>query len=102
MSDVLLSAIYYSAAVGVVSCLISESKIMAPVRDRLNWPVLFCPICLGFWLAAPALWSGLFFYFAVVGCSNVWMLIILHTYEALDRTYESQETAKEDSPTSDA
>jgi len=87
MSDVLLSAIYCSATVGVVACLISESKIAAPVRNYLGWQLLFCPICLGFWLAIPALVVSPLFYFAVVGFSNVWMLIILYTYEALDRTY---------------
>ena len=91
MSDVLLSALYYSAAVGVLACLISESKIAAPIRRKLGWALLECPICLGFWLAAPALVVSLFFYFAVVGCSNVWMLIILYTYEALDRTYENKD-----------
>lgn len=92
MSDMILSAIYCSAAVGVVACLISESKIMSPIRERLGWSLLFCPICLGFWLAAPALIRGPLFYFAVVGFSNVWMLIILHTYEALDRTYEDADS----------
>lgn len=70
--------------------MISESKILAPVRDWLRWPLLYCPVCMGFWLAVPALVVGLMFYFVVVGFSNVWMLIILHTYEALDRTYEDK------------
>lgn len=92
MSDVLLSAAYYAAAVGVIACLISESKIAAPVRDFLGWSLLQCPICLGFWIATPAFVRGPLFYFAVVGFSNVWMLVILHTYEALDRTYENADS----------
>lgn len=94
MSDVLLSAIYCSAAVGVVACLISESEIMAPVRNRLGWSLLLCPICLGFWLAIPALWNGILFYFAVVGFSNVWMLIILKVYESLEATGEDDASSK--------
>ena len=90
MSALLLSAFYYAAAVGVVACLISESKIATPIRDFFGWSLLQCPICLGFWLSLPFwIWYGHWFYFAVVGFSNVWMLIILHTYEALDRTYEN-------------
>lgn len=84
MGDVLLSAIYCSAAVGVVACLISESQIMAPIRDKIGWSLFLCPICLGFWLALPALWKGILFYFAVVGFSNVWMLVILKVYESLE------------------
>lgn len=92
MIDLLLTAFYSAASVGVIACLISESKIMAPIRGFLGWQLLFCPICLGFWLALPALLVNPGFYFAVVGFSNVWMLIILHTYEALDRTYSDAST----------
>jgi len=88
--ELLLTAVYYSAAVGVISCLISESTLFAPVRNWFkNFHLIFCPICLGFWFAIPALWIGPLFYFAVVAFSNIWMLIILHTYEVLDRTYEN-------------
>ena len=86
--DELLTLFSESAAVGVIACLISESKITAPIRNYLKWPVLFCPVCLGFWLAVPTLFVNPWHYFTVVGLSNVWMLIILHTYEAIDRTYE--------------
>jgi hypothetical protein len=86
------SVVQHSAAVGVIACLISESKIMAPIRNRLGWSVLFCPVCLGFWLAVPTLFVNPLFYFTVVGLSNVWMLIILHTYEAIDRTYDGSNT----------
>jgi len=89
MIEVLLLAIYYAAYVGVMSCLISESNIAAPIRNFFGWSLLFCPICLGFWIALPFLfWFGLWFYFAVVAFSNVWVLIILYVYEALDRANE--------------
>jgi hypothetical protein len=94
MLDLILMAIYASAAVGVLSCLVSESTLFAPVRKKFkDFHLIFCPICMGFWFAIPALWIGPLFYFAVVAFSNVWMLVILHTYEALDRTYnETEET----------
>jgi len=86
MLELILTAFYASAAVGVLSCLISESTLFAPVRKRLiNFHLIFCPICMAFWFAIPSLWIGPLFYFAVVGFSNVWILVILHTYEALDR-----------------
>ena len=89
MVELVLYAIYCSAAVGVLSCLISESALLAPIRKKLiNFHLIFCPICTSFWFAAPFLMIGPLFYFAVVGFSNIWILIILHTYEALDRTYD--------------
>lgn len=89
MIELILAAFYQSAAVGVVACLISESTIMAPIRNRIGWYLLLCPICLGFWLAAPALLWGPLHYFAVVGFSNLWMLIILKVYESLEATGDS-------------
>lgn len=86
MCDIILSAMYWSATVGVLSCLISESAIMAPIRDKVGWSLLFCPICMGFWFAIPTLRFGLLFYFFVVGLSNLWMLIILKVYESLEAT----------------
>jgi len=88
MLDTILLALIHSAFVGVMSCLISESNVAAPIRDFFGWKLLFCPICLGFWFAFPFLWFGILHYFLVVAISNAWMLIILHTYEALDRTNE--------------
>lgn len=79
-------AIQHAAVVGVLACLISESEIAAKVREWLGWRVLCCPICLGFWLALPAMYYGLFHYFLVLATSNLWMLIILKVYEALDAT----------------
>jgi hypothetical protein len=94
MNELILQSIYYSAFVGVVACLISESKILEPIRERLSFSLFYCPICLGFWLALPFLfWFGLFFYFSVVGFSNAWMLLILKTYEALDKTYEEDDAS---------
>jgi hypothetical protein len=90
MLDLVLSAFMHAAAVGVLSCLVSESAIMAPVRSWLGWRVLLCPICLGFWFASPFLlmYGCVFYYFMVVAFSNVWMLIILKVYESLEATGE--------------
>jgi hypothetical protein len=81
-------AIQHAAVVGVLACLISESEIAAKLRLWLNWRVMYCPICLGFWLALPALYWGLLHYFTVIALSNLWMLVILKVYEALDATAE--------------
>lgn len=78
-------ALIHAAAVGVIACLISESTIMNPVREYFNYSLLFCPICLSFWLATPTLFFGVLHYFLVVALSNVWMLIILKVYESLER-----------------
>jgi uncharacterized membrane protein YesL len=52
---------------------------------------LYCPICLGFWIAIPAISKGLIPYFATVAFSNVWMLVILKVYRELDEaTDETQ------------
>ncbi|MHC4302090.1 MAG: hypothetical protein ACYS7Y_32915 [Planctomycetota bacterium] len=86
MIELFLTALNLAAAVGVVSCLISESNLLAPFRQWLGWRLLYCPICLGFWLAAPVFvtyWCP-WFYFLVVALSNVWMLVILKVYAELD------------------
>ena len=58
---------------------------MAPLRDKLGWRVLYCPICLGFWIAWPiAVIYGPSHYLFVVALSNVWMLVILKVYAELD------------------
>lgn len=77
-------AITHAAAVAVIACLISESILLHKIRHYFNWYLLECPICLGFWLAAPALYYGVFHYFLVIAFSNVWMLVILKVYEVLD------------------
>ena len=87
MIDVVLTAFMQAAFVGVVACLISESVIATPIRkflDETCITIQSCPICMGFWLAAPFLWYGFLHYFLVVGFSNLWMLLILHTYLALE------------------
>jgi hypothetical protein len=78
----------HAAAVGVLACLVSESRIAAPIRDRIGWSVLYCPICLGFWLALPVVLKGILFYFTTVAISNVWMLVILKVYRELDDSSE--------------
>ena len=85
MIDAFILALIHAAAVGVVACLISESTIMSPVRDYFNYTLLFCPICLSFWIALPAFFIGFFHYFLVVAMSNIWMLLILKVYEAIEK-----------------
>jgi hypothetical protein len=80
----------HAAAVAVIACLISESNIASPIRKWLDWRVLYCPICLGFWIALPALVLGIWYYFLVVAVSNAWMLVILKVYEALDTASENE------------
>ena len=84
MLDTFLIALQHAAAVGVIACLISESQVMATVRDKIGWRILYCPICLGFWLAVPSLVYGLLHYLFVIALSNVWMLVILKVYAELD------------------
>jgi hypothetical protein len=84
MNSFTASVLMHSAAVGVIACLISESEVAAPLRDRFKWRVLLCPVCLGFWLATPALGHGPLYYLLVVGASNAWMLVILKVYESLE------------------
>jgi hypothetical protein len=91
MLDFTLLYLLYGAAVGVLSCLISESNIAAPIRRRLGWQLLYCPICLGFWVALPAVTRGLIPYFATVAFSNVWMLVILKVYRELDESTERED-----------
>jgi hypothetical protein len=91
MFDWLVTLFNTSAAVGVVGCLISESNIAAPIRNYFGYQLLFCPICMGFWLALPSLAWDWRAYFLVVAISNAWMLVILHVYEALDRANEDTE-----------
>lgn len=78
----------YAAAIAVVATLISESRLLAPVRERCKWQLLYCPICLGFWLGLPALLHGPLFYLAAVGASHIFMLITLKVYDELDRLNE--------------
>jgi hypothetical protein len=81
----LLMALQWSAYVAVMTCLITESDIAAPIREVVGWKVLLCPICLGIWMALPSMYFGFLFYFLVVALSNVWMLVILNVYDNLER-----------------
>jgi hypothetical protein len=85
MIDTILLAFTHAATVAVVCCLVTESNLAAPLRKALDWRVLYCPICLGFWMALPTMFWGPLHYFLVVAMSNAWMLLILLLYEALDR-----------------
>ena len=93
MLDVVLTYLTWGAGIAVISCLISESKLWHPIRQYLNFDLLYCPICLGFWIAAPVLYHGMIPYLATIAFSNLWMLVILKTYRELD------ELGEEDEPT---
>lgn len=84
----MVELIKYAAAIAVVATLVSESAILSPIRDRLGYSLLFCPICLGFWLGLPALLNGFLFYLAAVGMSHLFMLITLRVYAELDKLNE--------------
>lgn len=91
MIDLIFTYLLYGAAVGVISCLISESNIAAPIRDLIGWEVLYCPICFGVWLALPVLFlQGFLAYTGTIAFSNMWMLIILKVYRELDESTETE------------
>ncbi len=81
----MIDLLKYALAIAVVATLISESVIMAPVRERLGWRLLYCPICLGFWLGLPIVFFDPLLYLASVGLSHAFMLITLRVYAELDR-----------------
>lgn len=84
MIETTLHAFMFSSFVGVVACLISESIIAEPIRRLVKGSLVYCPICLSFWLALPALFGGLNAYFLTVGFSNIWMLLTLKVYESIE------------------
>jgi hypothetical protein len=84
MIDILGVYFMWGVGVAVLACLFSESKLFHPIRTFIGIDLLYCPICMGFWLAAPALYHGMTAYLATVGFSNLWMLVILKTYRELD------------------
>ena len=74
----------YSACVAVLAMLITKSVLFARPRDLCpDWVPCSCPICLGFWIAMPAMCDGPIFYLTIVGLSNLWMLAIAKLYLAL-------------------
>lgn len=80
----MIDLLAHAAFVAVVSTLVSESMLMSPIRDKCDTYFVNCPICMGIWLALPFMWFGFFYYFLVVAVSNLWMLIILKLYDALE------------------
>ena len=80
----MVELIQYAAAIAVVATLVSESAILSPIRERLGFSLLYCPVCLGFWFGLPALMNGVLFYLAAVGMSHIFMLITLRVYAELD------------------
>ena len=101
MIDTLLLITMHAAVVGVMACLVSESKIAAPIRDGIgrlsrNWltsgltNLVYCPICLAFWFAIPYLAGGVNAYFTTIAISNIWMLVILKVYRELDEAAEEE------------
>lgn len=102
MIDLFLLITMHAAIVGVTACLVSESKIAAPIRDGIGrlprnrltrglTDLVYCPICLAFWLATPYLSGGATAYFTTVAISNIWMLVILRVYRELDEASEEQD-----------
>lgn len=85
----MIEIIKQAAAVAVLATLLSESTLTTPLRDwlfRKTKSVLwFCPVCLGFWIATPALYWGPLHYLTVVGVSHLFMLVTLHVYAELDK-----------------
>lgn len=78
-----------AAAVAVLSTLVSESVILAPIREKLGFRLLYCPICLGFWFGLPVIYThGLVTYLATVGVSHLFMLVTLRVYVELDKLNE--------------
>lgn len=80
----MVELIQYAAAIAVTATLVSESAILGPIRDRLGYSLLYCPVCLGFWFGLPVLYHGWLTYLAAVGLSHVFMLITLRVYAELD------------------
>ena len=85
MDTFIVELLCISSMIGVLACLISESKLLTPVREKLDWDLLYCPVCLGFWLAFPSLLWNWKAYFLVVALSNAVMLLILKVYSELER-----------------
>jgi hypothetical protein len=82
----MVELVKYAAAIAVVATLISESAILAPVRERLGLRLLYCPVCLGFWLGLPIVFTDdSLTYLASVCVSHVFMLITLRVYAELDK-----------------
>jgi len=99
MIDLFLLITMHAAVVGVLACFVSESNLAAPIRNGIgklpkNWftrnleSLVYCPICLAFWIALSVLPDGILFYFTTVAISNVWMLVILKVYRELDEAAE--------------
>jgi hypothetical protein len=88
MFEWLVNLLCISAAVGVVACLISESNLFGPIREYISHPLVYCPICLSFWLAMPSVLWDWRAYFLVIATSNLHILLILYIYESLDRANE--------------
>jgi len=84
----MIELLAHAATVAILSTLISESKLFAPVRKRLDFSLLYCPICLSFWIAAIYLTNGVEHYFLVLAIANVWMLVVMKLYEAIDEATE--------------
>lgn len=78
-------AITHAAVVAILATLISESVLLSKIRKRLGFDLLYCPICLSFWLASPyIITDGLYHYFLTLAFANVWMLVVLRVYAELD------------------
>jgi hypothetical protein len=79
----------HAATVAILSTFISESKLLSPIRNKLNFDLLYCPICLSFWVGAIYLYSGIGHYFLTLAIANVFMLIVLKVYRELDEASDA-------------
>lgn len=52
-----MTILWVGLASGVAALAISDGGLFRPLRNRLDWELLRCPLCLGFW-ACGALWAA--------------------------------------------
>lgn len=88
MTTICIDLLAHAAVVAMLATLISESKLLSPVREKLNWDLLYCPVCLSYWLSALYLWFGVNHYFLTLALSQVWILVVLKVYAELDKASE--------------
>lgn len=80
-----LEYIEASAAIATLTMLLSRARITAPIRNKLpDWTPIHCPVCLSFWIAAPAMYWGPVAYLATITFSNLFMFGIAKLYLAID------------------
>lgn len=81
----MMDLLAHAAFVAVMSTLLSESVLFTKVRDRIDFYLISCPICLAMWFATPFFYFGFFYYFLVVAVSYCFMLVIMKLYNEVER-----------------